>query len=68
MKALMFAPIYILIFITSSIMTTDGRSLRTSDQLMPVLFSSVLDEDGNLGSSLMNGQNRLLYIIERIMK
>jgi hypothetical protein len=53
---------------TSSIMTINGRSMRNSDQLMPVLFSSVIDGDGNLASSVMNSQNRLLFVIERIMK
>lgn len=53
---------------TSSIMTINGRSSRNSDQLMPLFFPSVIDENGNLASSLLNNQNRLLFIIEHIMK
>lgn len=64
----MFVLIYILLLLTPSFLSLDGRSIRHSDQIMPLLFSSMMAEDGNTSSPSLNGQNRLLLIIEQIIK
>ena len=60
--------IYILLLLTPSFISIDGRLIRSSDQIMPFLFSSMMSDDGTIPSSSLNGQNRLLLIIEQIIK
>ncbi len=48
-------------------MITYGRTLNTPDQLMPLIFSSV-NPDGNGFISPPTGQNRLIVVIEQIIR
>jgi len=57
----------ILLIISSFVMITYGRTVNSPDQLMPLIFSSVnAYENGIIPSS--NGQNRLIVVIEQIIK
>ncbi len=57
----------ILLVISSLVVITYGRTLNSPDQLMPLIFSSVnTDENGIIPSS--NGKNRLIVVIEQIIK
>jgi len=57
----------ILLLISSLVVITYGRTLNSPDQLMPLIFSSVnADQNGIIPSS--NGQNRLIVVIEQIIK
>ena len=57
----------IFLLVASFVMITYGRTLNSPDQLMPWIFSSVgSDESGMVPSS--SGQNRLIHVIEQIIK
>lgn len=57
----------LLLLISSCVMITYGRTLNSPDQLMPLLFSSVNgDENGIIPPP--TGQNRLIVVIEQIIK
>lgn len=57
----------ILLVISSLVVITYGRTLNSPDQLMPLIFSSVnTDENSIIPSS--NGKNRLIVVIEQIIK
>jgi hypothetical protein len=64
----MSGSIVILLIIVLSATITDGRSLNNPDQLIPSFHSSVIADNKDLASSSVNGQNRLLRIIEYIIK
>ena len=55
------------LIISSFVMITSTRTLNTPDQLMPLILSSV-NPDGNGFMSPSNSQNRLIIVIEQIIK
>ncbi len=55
------------LLIASFMMTTYGRTLTGPDQLMPLLFSSANTDENNIIPS-SNGQNRLIHVVEQIIK
>jgi hypothetical protein len=63
----MLSSTILFLIISSFVIITYGRTVNTPDQLMPFIFSSVnTDENGLLPTS--NGQNRLIVVIEQIIK
>ncbi len=55
------------LIISSFVMIAHGRTLNSPDQLMPLLFASVNADDNGM-TLPANGHNRLIVVIEHIIK
>lgn len=57
----------VLFILSSLLMMTAARTLSSPDQFMPFLFSSVNSDDNGMLPPA-NGQNRLIVVVEQIIK
>ena len=64
----MTASLFVLLVIVSSALVIHSRSSPNTEQLIPLLLSSVTNEEANGPSPSLTNHHRLLSIVEIIIK